>query len=551
MAKKTTKAAVRKTAKPAASKTPPSAQMVRVLRRELAQKNSEIAKIRGQYEAAQTYPTNENHWSKADHLSPDAANDPMVRATLRARSRFEIVENNPYLNGALISICNDFAGSEIRMRITDMTIPEKIRKRIEMQWYRWQKSVKLRKILWQLRMDKIVAGEGFAVQFHDRRLAHPVHLNYRVIEADCVTDPISEVSENGTFGPENADGIRLDAYGIPESYHVLNHHPGGSGALASLSPTGGKWIPAEQMIHVFRPMRGWHRGIPELTPSIPLCAVARRYTMALVRCAEIQASMAAVLESDIPNYRNLMTPPTETVDVYDEDGNVIGQETRQVDDPGPMFDFFGVDKTEINMGGFHLLPQGMKFKTWDRVPVGQQYDQFIGALMREIFRPLLIPYNLGIGSSKDSNMAAGVLDAHLYTKGQLAERTVFEEDVLEPMFRAWFEEGLVTEGYFKQAGYLPEKYSGMPDHIFGWDDVTVEHTDPQKIAGALERYLASGVYTFKHVVEEKIGQDYEEWKDLKRQEAAFIKELRELSGEDPVRTSDTGTNNDESEEDKE
>ncbi|MDO4584892.1 MAG: phage portal protein [Planctomycetia bacterium] len=503
--------------------------IVSMLRHELRKTQVEMSFIKARYEAAQTYPTNENHWAKADSLSPDAANDPLVRARLRSRSRFEVVENNPYLNGTLISLCNDFAGSGVRLRITDMDVPREERQRIEKQWKRWQKKIKLRKLLWQLRMDKAVSGEGFAVQIYNPRLKHPVKLDFRIVEADCITNPWGGISKdngivvNRAISPNMADGIKLDQYGFPVSYHILNHHPGGSGMIDG--DTSGKWIPAEHVIHVFRPMRSWHRGIPELTPSIPLCAVARRYTMALVRCAEIQACLAAVLESDIPNYRNLQTPPTRTVEIKDENGQVIGTEQVTDEDDGPMFDLI-----PIEMGSFNLLPQGFRFKTWDRVPVGQQYDLFIGALMREIFRPLLVPYNMGIGSSKDSNMASGVLDAGLYTQGQKAERFAFEDDVLEPLAESWYEIGCLTDSYFTERGLMPVSKRELPDHEFGWDEVTIKHTDPTKIANAIVKQREAGVYTDRYIQEELLGKDYEEWQDEQLEQAKFIATLDKIRG---------------------
>ena len=116
-------------------------QTLSMLRTELRRTRAEMAMIRARYEAAQTYPTNENHWVKADSLSPDAANDPMVRERLRSRSRFEVIENNPYLHGTLITICNDFVGGGVRLRITDMDVPRETRQKIEKQWIQVQNEV--------------------------------------------------------------------------------------------------------------------------------------------------------------------------------------------------------------------------------------------------------------------------------------------------------------------------------------------------------------------------------------------------------------------------
>ena len=507
-------------------------QHVNWLQSQLHQTQKKMRMIRAKYEAAQNYATTENHWSKADYLSPDAANDPFVRARLRARSRFEIIENNPYLNGTMISLCNDFAGSGCRLTITDTDVPRGERQKIEKQFRRWQKRIKLRKLLWRLRMDKAVSGEAFAVAIYNKRLKHPVKLDYRVIEADCVTSPTGGLGKgmkpliNRTISPSEADGIKLDEYGNPISYHFLDYHPGGSG-LWEEKASAGKWIPAEQVIHIYRQLRAWHRGIPELTPSLPLCAVARRYTMALVRCAEIQASLSAVLESDIPTWRNTMAPPTRTVEILDEDGKVVG--TEQVTDDEQDLGWMG-DSLPIEMGTMNLLPQGMKMKMFNSVPIGQQYDLFIGALMRDIFRPILVPYNVGIGSSKDSNMASGVLDAGIYTKGQESERYVFEEDVLSPIIDSWYLQGCLTDGYFTERGTMPIAKREIPDYKIGWDKVTIEHTDPTKVAKAITTMKEPGIYTDRHIQEELIGSDYEDLQDQMLEEAKFRRKLREITG---------------------
>ncbi len=55
------------------------------------------------------------------------------------------------------------------------------------------------------------------------------------------------------------------------------------------------------MIHYFRADRpGQSRGIPEITPALPLFAQLRRYTLAVLAAAETAADFAAVLYTDAP-----------------------------------------------------------------------------------------------------------------------------------------------------------------------------------------------------------------------------------------------------------
>ena len=462
--------------------------------------------IQARYEAAQTYPTNVNHWKKADNLSPDAANRWEVRRRLMARSRFEVIENNPYLNGIVQTICNDFAGSGIRLRIKDKSIPAKRRQQIETRFSEWQNEIALREKLWEMRMDKIVSGETFAIAILNPRLENEVKLDYKVIEPDCVTDPAAGRDRLSVSYLMHVDGIKMDRLGFPEYYYVYNYHPGETYNVMLGGIDEGQWIPERHVCHWFKKMRRWSRGIPELTPSIPLCAVARRYTFALVKCMELQASLAAVLESQAP--AGWVTPQGT-----DENGNPAA---------GPMF-----ETMPIESGMFNILPYGMSMKTFDRVPVGQQYDEFIGALLREIARPLLIPFNMQIGSSKDSNMASGVLDAGIYTNAQKTERNQCAEVVLRKMTRAWYELGCLIPGYFGRHTISIHERK-LPDCSFQWDKVTIEHTDPTKVMNSLETAKRAGLMSDRDIQELAFNKDIDEYRDDIEEDLRFQLKMAEL-----------------------
>jgi len=63
------------------------------------------------------------------------------------------------------------------------------------------------------------------------------------------------------------------------------------------------------MIHIFRQERpGQHRGVPEITPALPLFAQLRRYTLAVLSAAETAADLAGILYTDTP-------PGGETEDI--------------------------------------------------------------------------------------------------------------------------------------------------------------------------------------------------------------------------------------------
>jgi hypothetical protein len=122
-----------------------------------------------------------------------------------------------------------------------------------------------------------------------------VKLDLRLTEADQIATP--NLGLKGDFAIA-VDGIVFDGYGNPLEDYLLKSHPGDRHFTTALDHDA---IPAASMIHYFRMDRpGQHRGIPEITPALPLFAQLRRYTLAVIAAAETAADFAAVLSTDAP-----------------------------------------------------------------------------------------------------------------------------------------------------------------------------------------------------------------------------------------------------------
>jgi hypothetical protein len=454
--------------------------------------------LQAKYDAAQTFVGNAGHWSNADHLDPNSVASPEVRRTLRSRSRYEALENAPYLKGTLLSICNDFVGRGPKLQIIDERLnPDRI-KIIEKAWARHFRLMKFRRKLWQARMAKIVDGESFLRAFQNPllRKKSPVILDFQVIETDRVSSP-SWTPPKGTTA--EIDGVRIDRYDNPTHYHILRQHPGGGTLFpsAASSSSDGSWVNAEDIIHWFRPDRPWVRGIPELAPSLPLCALLRRYTLALVEHAEIVADFTAIIETEAPaGYSAFQATTGETV----------------MDTPFASF--------PVSRGMVTSMPFGYKIKQLESVPLGTQYDEFVGSILREICRPLLTPYHMVSGTSKDANMSAAVVDSYLYRGGQTSERTNAEEEVVDKALDLWWFEATRTTGYLKDDGLVRDQNfrEEPPEHVWRWDRVGVDHTDPSKVAAALETMHTGLFMTDRDIQETHFNRDLETWqKEIEEQ----------------------------------
>lgn len=482
-------------------------------RAEVLKLRRQIMNLRAKYDAAQTSVHNEHHWANADNLDPHAANSYMVRRKLRSRSRYEVIENNPYLKGTILTVANDFVGSGPKLKITDPRIDDKRRQWIETRFQAWAKLIKLRHKLWRLRLAKLVDGEAFMVAYLDPDPRNPIGLNFQVVEADRVSSETFAPAKDPKNKPtvNEVDGVRFDRWENPLEYFILSVHPGASSFLTAFATQfSGEWISSRWVIHWFRQDRGWLRGIPETTPSLPLCALLRRYTLAVVRSAEVVANFSAVLETEGPPGIAAWT---------DGQGNIVS------DDP---FDVF-----PIEMGLITKLPWGHKLSQLKAEQPTTVYDAFVNALLREIIRPLLVPFNVASGSSKDSNMASAVVDAHIYKAGQEAERFHAEDHVLAKVFQLFWEFAVNVDNYLDapnipQADFLrsnPTLYSTLPDYSWGWDQVGIEHTDPSKIAQAISTLHQGGFITDRDIQEGRFNRDVDQWREEIRKDIEFRNEV--------------------------
>lgn len=454
--------------------------------------------LKAKYDAAQSSINNERHWENADRLDPHAAASWKVRQLLRIRSRYEVIENNPYLKGCLLTLANDFVGSGPKLSIQDDFIKPAKAKAVSSLFMKWMAARRIRQKLWRAKLAKTTDGETFLFAFtnkesmQSRRVTTPISLDFFMVEADQISN--SDYQERKPNGTTEMDGVQWDKYGNPLKYYLLDEHPGSS--VWGVRGNEGKWIKADQVIHWFRQDRGWLRGIPELTPSLPLCALLRRYTIAVVRAAEIGADFSAVLETE--------APPALTNFAVDENGNPI-------DDP---FDAF-----PIEMGMFTTLPWGMKLKQLEAKQPMQSYEMFVNALLTEIVRPLLMPFNLAAGTSKDSNMATAVVDTHIYKGNQGNERLDCEESVLTVMFSMWLYEAS------RIPGYLPIKIKELPEHSWRWDKIGLDHTDPVKVAQAHKIAHDKGFITDRDYQEQIMNRDVEDWQKEIEENLRFRKKI--------------------------
>lgn len=427
--------------------------------------------VRARYDGAMTTDENRKHWSNADFLSADAANNPAARRMLRIRTRYEVA-NNCYARGITLTLADDVVGTGPRLQMS--TGDESTDAALEASWRAWSRAVGMPEKLRTMKLAKTGDGETFALMSPNIGIPHAVKLDFKLVESDQVSSPFL----NFWGEPGKIDGIIFDDFGNPIEYHVLKRHPGSMYGLATLEYTK---VPASSVIHWFRQDRpGQHRGIPELTPALALFAQLRRYTLAVLQAAETAAQVAGVLES-----------------------TAAAAESDKAPEP--------LSVAELERNTIMTMPDGWKLSQLKSEQPTTTYKEFKAELINEIARCLNMPYNIAACNSSGYNYSSGRLDHQTYDRSISIERDHCERVVLDRLLSEWLKEAaLITD-------LVPPKFrpafsrGELPSHCWFWDERL--HVDPEKEALATSVELNNGMTNLADVYAEK-GEDWREKLEL-------------------------------------
>lgn len=436
--------------------------------------------VRAKFDAAQTTAENRRHWANADACSPDAAFSTAARKALRERAEYE-AGNNSYLRGIVETLANDCIGTGPRLQLR-LKSPE-VNREIEREFKAWTVAIGLPDKLRTIRKCKAVRGEGFGLFKTNERLPTTVKLTLVPFEPDLCATP-------GLNLNQPVDGIELDAVGEPRYYHILREHPGSGNAIGGFGEYDR--VAASDVIHYFRADRaGQHRGIPDITPALPLFAQLRRYTLAVIAAAETAADFAAVLESDGPASETEEATPFETL--------------------------------ELEQRMMTVLPSGTKLNQIKAEQPTTTYGEFKKEILNEIARCLNMPFNVAAGNSSSYNYSSGRLDHQTYYRSIDIERSVIEAVILDRLLAKWLREAIMYRGYLSDAALATlETVNNAPPHAWFWDGQ--KHVDPQKEANAEQIRLASRTTTYAQVFADQ-GADWEEEFEQMGRELARMKQL--------------------------
>ncbi len=437
-----------------------------------------LVRLLGRYDAATTTVDNARHWAAADGLSARTANSAEVRRTLRNRSRYEIA-NNSYARGISLTLANDCVGTGPRLQM--LTANATANRIVEQEFFAWTDAIGLAEKLRTMRLARVSDGESFGLLTTNPRIPTPVQLDVKLVEAEQVTAPSLNKPP-----ARYLDGIQFDDHGNPITYDVLREHPGDdSFSLTENYDT----INAAAVLHYFRCDRpGQVRGVPDITPALPLFAQLRRFTLAVLGAAETAADFAGILYTDAP----------------------AGGEADAAEPFEPI---------ELEKRMLLTMPGGWKMSQLQAEQPATTYAEFKREILNEIARCLNMPFNVAAGNSSGYNYASGRLDHQTYFKSIRVEQSQLARTVLDRILAAWLSEAILIEGY------LPNSLRTLDatfEHQWFWDGH--EHVDPAKEANAQKLRLASHTTTLAH----EYARQGRDWEAELKQRAKEITLMREL-----------------------
>ena len=173
-------------------------------------------------------------------------------------------------------------------------------------------------------------------------------------------------------------------------------------------------MPAAAVLHYFRCDRpGQIRGIPDITPALPLFAQLRRFTLAVLAAAETAADFAGILYTDAPA-------------------------NGEADSAEPF------EPIELEKRMLLTMPGGWKMAQMQSEQPSTTYAEFKKEILNEIARCLNMPFNVAAGNSSGYNYASGRLDHQTYFKSIRVEQSQLARVVLDRILHAWLREAILS-----------------------------------------------------------------------------------------------------------
>lgn len=412
--------------------------------------------------------------------SADSELRPVLR-TLRARSR-DLVRNNEYAKRYINLLKTNIVGDRgFTLQVKAMGGDGQLdvsNQNIEMAFRRWGKKGHCTvdgKLSW-LDAQKLVIealardGEVFIVKHRGASYHDSMALQF--IEPDEIDEQKNERLANGN---EVRMGVELDRFKRPVAYYKLNYHPGDFDYTSAITRDKHTRIPAEQMIHIFLPLRaGQSRGEPWMAPVM----YAMRQLAGFREAAVINARIGA-------SKMGFFTSPSGDGFVPDD-----------IQDNAPIMD--------AEPGTFHQLPQGVSLEMFDPAFPNNEFDSFHKAVLKGIASGLGVSYT-SLSNDLEATSYSSIRQGALEERDHYRDLQNFMIDhFIRPVYEAWLISAMEMSGLGVPVSQFDKfaEFSSFRGKAWSW-------VDPQKEMNASIMGMKAGVLSIQDVANQ-YGKDVED-----------------------------------------
>lgn len=351
---------------------------------------------------------------------------------------------------------------------------------------------------------------------------------FQLVDVDRLSNPHGK-SDTDTL----RSGVALDEHSAPIGYYIRNRHPVDLGIDANASQFSWTYVPRETQwgrfvagLSFISERAEQHRGITDFTTVMRAMKQEQEYSEADLASAMMQAMYAMVIKSSM-NYEKIAEVMGAEIEV-DENGNAIDPYKAAVLD---QLATAAAYHSEAKIRGFdggrvpHLVP-GEELQMVTPGNKGSNAVEFTRASVKK--------FSAGLGADpisvsqdySDVNYSSARMSVASNWRGHEVTRDDLVYDIGMPMVRGFLEELFHSKALALPRGVAPaDFYDALPALARGRFMASgPPMLDPEKERRGQLQGWNIGLDT----IEQMAAEEGDDWRELLRQKAKEIAEMRRL-----------------------
>ena len=276
--------------------------------------------------------------------------------------------------------------------------------------------------------------------------------------------------------------MEFDAIGNRRGYWMYGSNPRSSaGWLANASDMVSKFIPANEIAHLYEPQTNQVHGVPWLSPVMTEIRDLKDYELAENIRKKVESCMVG-----------MVVPGDEDVD--ESDPNIGLDETLTRKEPTSVTDIYGNPFERMEPGMFGVLRGGKDIK-FNTPAISAGVEAYIRTRHRSIAAGARIPYEIMTGDFSQANFASGKLGLLEYQRFvSIVQWQLIIPMVLQSVWD-WFVEaaridGKIPRNWNEQAEWSPpevESITRLDDARADLIEMRIGKRSPQEVIASTGR----------------------------------------------------------------